>query len=152
MQEFVMWRGCSRNDSVLCWGLTLDVLTYLFRSGTVFSTCSSHTWGSCLETWSWSRLCGHSAGPTWPRCRRCPRPRRALKRRSGDRWVHSRCRQFVHFSPSFYWENWSMELKGIVWFWERDIILTSVCLISRTEPSIKLQLVIFTYQLDVTCT
>lgn len=73
--------GCSflyDTKSILC--------SLVCRSGIVCCMCFSLTSVSCSVMWFWSRSSVLCVGPIWPPCRPYLRPRRALKKRSADRW------------------------------------------------------------------
>ena len=50
----------------------------------------SHMCKSSLELWHWSMWRSPCDSLTWPRCPHCPRPRRASRRKYGDRCVRTR--------------------------------------------------------------
>ncbi len=74
------------HDCIFLYDTKSIICSLVCRSGIVCCTCFSLTSVSCSVMWFWSRSSILCVGPTWPPCRPYLRPRRALKRRSADRW------------------------------------------------------------------
>lgn len=95
-------------------------ILFFFRLAIVFCMCFSHMCKSSLEMWHWSKWRSPCDGLTWPQCPHCLRPRRASRRRYGDRCVRTALRppSHPHADPVGDWgadahESWSLSTSCV---------------------------------------